>query len=91
VETSVFQPWDLFLLRAPLRAVTDDSLTAGVAFRTREDHLQLLRNALQQPVLLEALQLASPTLHAQLQKVAEGRSEEIKSAQVRRAALSVLR
>lgn len=59
-------------------------LTAG-------DYLELLQAACERPELVEAVQLASPSLAAVLDRVAEGRAESLKVKQLRRAALALLR
>ncbi|GAA2978709.1 lantibiotic dehydratase [Actinokineospora diospyrosa] len=82
----LLRAWPVFLVRAPL---VPEAGGPGVA--DQDDHLGVLRAAVADPVLTEAITLASPTLGAVLARVAAGGAAGLKAKQVRRAALSVLR
>lgn len=81
---SLFRAWDVFLMRAPL-AEGEPGLS-GIG-----DHRELLRTAAADPVLSEAIAVATPSLSGLLRRVAEGRTDGVKPTQLRRAALAVLR
>ncbi|MFE0021738.1 lantibiotic dehydratase [Amycolatopsis sp. NPDC059021] len=81
---SLFRAWDVFLVRAPLAA-------GRAALPARGDRLALLRAAAADPLLSEAIALATPSLSRLLDRVAAGRVEGLKASQLRRAALAVLR
>ncbi|MFC9437654.1 lantibiotic dehydratase [Nocardia sp. NPDC057030] len=84
MSDSIFRAWDVFLLRAPL-AVGD----RGVP--TRGSHLDVVRAGAADATLRAAITLATPSLGGLLDRVRRGELEGIKAAQLRRAALAVLR
>ncbi|MFT7835903.1 lantibiotic dehydratase [Saccharothrix sp. BKS2] len=85
----LFRAWPVFLVRAPMRC--RDEGPGLSAADTGGGHLALLRAALADPPLLEAVTLASPSLAAVLDRIAVGRAAELRPKQLRRAALAVLR
>ncbi|WP_051385557.1 lantibiotic dehydratase [Actinokineospora inagensis] len=85
----LFRAWPVFLVRAPLLPETQNPGTHQAP--GPDDHLGVLTTAVSDPVLTEAITLASPSLGAVLARVAAGDLAGLKPKQVRRAALSVLR
>lgn len=94
-EKPLFQGWDLFLLRAPVRAVEDDQIspfgTVSDPTSGRVAYLDLLQRAVTDNRLMEGIRLASPDLSLLLERVASGNEKGLTDAALRRAALAILR
>ncbi|MGW3991865.1 lantibiotic dehydratase [Amycolatopsis sp. NPDC004772] len=79
----LFRAWPAFLVRSPLLAEAPRV--------TADTHAGIVAAAAADPLLTEAIELASPSLAAVLARVAGGGTAGLKPKQLRRAALSVLR
>ncbi|MEE1786418.1 lantibiotic dehydratase [Streptomyces sp. SP17BM10] len=88
---TLFAAEDVFLLRAPL--ATGPSALPLPADGPGDPHAcaRLLAAAAADPLLDEAITLASPSLGALLRRVAESGPDGVRTGQLRRAALAVLR
>ncbi|MFG2209678.1 lantibiotic dehydratase [Streptomyces sp. NPDC048638] len=82
---------DVFLLRAPLSPGAPGLPVPGAGPQDADACVGLLASAAADPALSEALDLASPSLSALVDRVAERGAAGIKAGQLRRAALAVLR
>lgn len=87
----LFRAWDFFLLRMPSGRARPGVTPRSGPEKGDAAYLELLRLALADAHLVEAIRLASPDLQRTMRKVAEGRAASLKSSQLRRAAFAVLR
>ncbi|MEU8887192.1 lantibiotic dehydratase [Streptomyces sp. NPDC048442] len=85
---TLFRGWDHFLLRAPLAGPRTEQLPPGEG---RTGQLALLAALAADPLLCEAVALASPSLSRTIDLAGRGDTDRLSDAQVRRAALSALR
>lgn len=92
---SLFRSWDFFLVRMPLLAAADASTAspdvARMPVEGRPAYQELLRALSADALLREAVDIATPTLSAAWEDVAAGHDDRLTDAQLRRAALAVLR
>jgi lantibiotic biosynthesis protein len=94
---SVFRTWDFFLVRAGLLA-GDPGPAGGLAARVlagpaqgRQAYLELIRSVGADARLREAVAVATPSLDAIIDQVEAGKAGGLRDAQLRRAALALLR
>jgi hypothetical protein len=96
----LLQPWDVYMIRVPLRGVDDRPISSGIAFDGgRSGYLALLKAAWSNTTLRTAVRLASPALARTLERVRplediDGEVDgeiTVDTRSLRRAALSVLR
>lgn len=93
MPNTLFRAWNVFLLRTPLtEGRCEPALTEAVRLDDgRPALVALLQRAGRDPALVEAITLASPSLRAVLDRVGSGGAGAVTDAQLRRAALAVLR
>ncbi|MBQ6640375.1 MAG: lantibiotic dehydratase [Saccharopolyspora sp.] len=91
LREDLFAAWDFYLLRAPLGATRPQLTGAETDAGAQAACSRLLRRAVQDEHLMEALALASPSLRGLLLRVAAGDGGAVLPAQLRRAAFAVLR
>ncbi|MGH3871138.1 MAG: lantibiotic dehydratase [Pseudonocardiaceae bacterium] len=91
----LFRAWGVFLVRAPLLAVAGGVSAAAAPDPTPADgrpgYLELIRTVSADARLVEAVNLATPSLGAVLDQVRAGQIDRLRDTQLRRAALALLR